>query len=242
MGGTQEWLIRTVRVVLSSLLQDQAQELDDETLWTLFTEAENVVNSRPLMIGKYQIQIRMKQSLRTTSLHLKPALYYHLLATSGVQIYTQESGGTEYITCQISFGVDGKESIACRNKNVRNGTKSVLTVKLVMSSWSVTRLALETSGHSPTSRRIYPAMMVWFVKSVCLLLNALQGPSTTSFHDSSPKRRRKCKPLWPEYDLVGEPKLIPLNFLEQLRLFMLIRCNFINSYNVWGSHVTPSQL
>lgn len=90
MGGAQEWLIRTVRVVLSSLLQDQAQELDDETLQTLFTEAENVVNSRPLMIGNYQIQMRINQSLRTTSLHLKPGLYYHLLETSRVQICTQE--------------------------------------------------------------------------------------------------------------------------------------------------------
>ena len=71
-------------------MQDQAQELDDETLQTLFTEAENVVNSRPLMIGNYQIQMRMNQSLRTTSLHLKPRLYYHLLETSRVQICTQE--------------------------------------------------------------------------------------------------------------------------------------------------------
>lgn len=55
MDGIQERLIRTVRAVLSSLLQDQAQELDDETLRTLFTEAENVVNSRPLTIGNYQI-------------------------------------------------------------------------------------------------------------------------------------------------------------------------------------------
>lgn len=124
-----------------------------ETLRTLFTEAENLVSSRPLTIGNYQIQIRMNQSLRTASLHLKPKLYYHLLATSRVQIYTQESGSTEYITCQISFGVDGKESIACWN--VRNGTKPVLTVKLVMSFWSVERLALDTSGHSQTSQRIY---------------------------------------------------------------------------------------
>lgn len=59
--------------------------------------------------------MRMNQSLRTTSLHLKPKLYYHFLATSRRQIYTQENGRTEYITCQISFGVDGRESIACWN-------------------------------------------------------------------------------------------------------------------------------
>ena len=50
MGGIWERLIRTVHAVLSSLLQDHTQQLDDEALQTLFTEAENVVNSRPLTI------------------------------------------------------------------------------------------------------------------------------------------------------------------------------------------------
>ena len=188
MGGKQEWLICTVRAVLSSLLQDQAQKLDDETLRTLFTEAKNVVNNRPLMICNYQIG--MNQSLRTTRLHLKPKLYYHLLATFHVQIYSQESDGTKYITFQISFSVNGKESIACCNKNVRNETKPVLTVKLVMSSWSVTKLALETSGHLQTLRMIYVAMMVCFVKFVCLLLGAVKGPSTSlSWFIDQPKKK-----------------------------------------------------
>ena len=38
MGGTWERLIRTVRSVLSGLLEDHAQQLDDESLPTLFTE------------------------------------------------------------------------------------------------------------------------------------------------------------------------------------------------------------
>ena len=50
MGGIWERLIRTVRSVLSGLLDDHAQQLDDEALRTLFTEAENIVNSRPLTI------------------------------------------------------------------------------------------------------------------------------------------------------------------------------------------------
>ena len=50
MGGIWERLIRTVRSVLSGLLEDHAQQLDDESLRTLFTEAENIVNSRPLTI------------------------------------------------------------------------------------------------------------------------------------------------------------------------------------------------
>ena len=50
MGGNWERLIRTVRSVLSGFLEDHAQQLDDEALRTLFTEAENIVNSRPLTI------------------------------------------------------------------------------------------------------------------------------------------------------------------------------------------------
>ena len=48
MGGAWERQIRTVRSALSSLLQDVGQQLDDELLRTLMTEAEAVVNSRPL--------------------------------------------------------------------------------------------------------------------------------------------------------------------------------------------------
>lgn len=48
MGGVWERMIRTVRSSLSGLLEDQSTQLDDEGLRTLFTEAENLVNSRPL--------------------------------------------------------------------------------------------------------------------------------------------------------------------------------------------------
>ena len=50
MGGIWERLIRTVRSVLAGLLQELGTQLDDESLLTLFTEAENVINSRPLVV------------------------------------------------------------------------------------------------------------------------------------------------------------------------------------------------
>ena len=46
MGGVWERQIRTVRNVLSSLLQHNAEQLDDEFLRTLMCEAEAIVNSR----------------------------------------------------------------------------------------------------------------------------------------------------------------------------------------------------
>lgn len=51
MGGIWERLIRTIRAVLSGLLEDHAQDLVDEALRTVFTEAENIMNSRPLTVN-----------------------------------------------------------------------------------------------------------------------------------------------------------------------------------------------
>ena len=51
MGGAWKRLIRTVRSVLSALLLDHGKQLDDESLRTLMTETEYVVNSRPLTVS-----------------------------------------------------------------------------------------------------------------------------------------------------------------------------------------------
>ena len=51
MGGVWERQIRSVRNVLSSLLQDNGRQLDDESLRTLMCEAEAIVNSRPLTVN-----------------------------------------------------------------------------------------------------------------------------------------------------------------------------------------------
>lgn len=48
MGGCWERLIRTTRGVLSSLLREFGERLNQESLITLLCEAENIINSRPL--------------------------------------------------------------------------------------------------------------------------------------------------------------------------------------------------
>ncbi len=48
MGGAWERQIRTVRSILSSLIRDYGHALNDESLRTLMTEVECMVNSRPL--------------------------------------------------------------------------------------------------------------------------------------------------------------------------------------------------
>lgn len=52
MGGVWERQIRSVRSVLSSLLQSSGTQLDDESLRTLMCEAEAIVNSRPLTVDQ----------------------------------------------------------------------------------------------------------------------------------------------------------------------------------------------
>jgi len=52
MGRVWERQIRSVRSVLSSLLQDNGKQLDDESLRTLMCEAEAIVNSRPLTVNQ----------------------------------------------------------------------------------------------------------------------------------------------------------------------------------------------
>ena len=50
MGGVWERQIRTVKSVLSSLLKSCPRKLDEESLRTFLTEAEAIVNSRPLTL------------------------------------------------------------------------------------------------------------------------------------------------------------------------------------------------
>ena len=88
IGGIWERLICTVRSVLSALLEDHAQQLDDESLRTPFTEAKNIVNSRPLTIenlsdpeapepvtAKHLLTLKGKVVLPTTGNFSQPDLY-----------------------------------------------------------------------------------------------------------------------------------------------------------------------
>ena len=50
MGGAWERQIRTVREILTSMVKASHKALDEETLRTFLTEAEGIVNSRPLTI------------------------------------------------------------------------------------------------------------------------------------------------------------------------------------------------
>ena len=48
MGGVWERQIRSARAILGSLLKTHGECLDDESLLTVMTEVEGILNSRPL--------------------------------------------------------------------------------------------------------------------------------------------------------------------------------------------------
>lgn len=50
MGGIWEGQIRTVRSVLSAILERNGAQLDDESLRTYLSECEAIINSRPLTV------------------------------------------------------------------------------------------------------------------------------------------------------------------------------------------------
>ena len=50
MGGVWEYQIKSARVILSALLKQHGTSLNDESLITLLTEVESIVNSRPLTV------------------------------------------------------------------------------------------------------------------------------------------------------------------------------------------------
>ena len=50
MGGVWERQIRSARAILTSLLKTHSQSLNDESLHTLLTETEAIINSRPLTV------------------------------------------------------------------------------------------------------------------------------------------------------------------------------------------------
>ena len=47
MGGSLEWMIRSVRRILATMTNSQS--ISDETLRTFMTEVESIINSRPLV-------------------------------------------------------------------------------------------------------------------------------------------------------------------------------------------------
>ena len=150
MGGMWERLIRTVRSVLSGLLEDHAQQLDDESLRTLFTEAENIVNSRPLTIDNLSDPDAPKP---ITPNHLLTLESKVVLPPPGNFSRTRSLLETKMAKNSIPvrpvLAPLATRILLAHSINVKNGMMSVLTAKSVILSLFATSPALGTSGHLP---------------------------------------------------------------------------------------------
>ena len=89
MGGIWEHQIRSARAILNSLLQKNGHSLDKESLKTLMTETEAIVNAQPLTVetindGQSPIPIspnnilkmKTKSVMPPPGVFQKPDLYY----------------------------------------------------------------------------------------------------------------------------------------------------------------------
>ncbi len=132
MGGVWERLIRTIRTILSTLMREHGQALDDESLRTLLIEVECIVNSRPLTFPSSDAQ------------DLHPLTPNHILTMKSKvvlpppgnfqreDVYLKKDGEGSNIWL-ICFGPGGKGSTSKRFKLELNGQHVNPTCKSVTS-------------------------------------------------------------------------------------------------------------
>ena len=108
-GGVWERIIRSTRKILFSLMKEQVCKADDETLTTLFCEAENILNSRSLTVTSND---------PNDLLHLTPNMLINpkgmTLESPGVfkgLIHMQDVVGNMFSIQSIYSGHDGRKNI-----------------------------------------------------------------------------------------------------------------------------------
>lgn len=135
MGGVWERQIRSVRNVLSSLLQTNGSQLNNEVLQTFICEAEAIVNSRPLTIDSLNDPTSLNPLTPNHLLTMKTKV---LLPPPGVfqapDKYCRKRWRRVQHLANEVFGSDGKKSTCLTCNKGRNGTSPDETRVLVTSS------------------------------------------------------------------------------------------------------------
>ena len=115
MDGVWERQIRSARAILLSLLKTHGKSLDEESLLTLLTEIEGILNSRPLTTETV--------SDRTSDIPLSPS---NILAMKSKVVMPPPGNvvirdSIVFNTSQMSFGHAGEKSFFNLYKHVTNG-------------------------------------------------------------------------------------------------------------------------
>ena len=119
MGGIWEHQIRSARAILNSLLETHGHSLDEESLQTLMTETEAIINSRPLTVET----INDGQSPMPISPNNILTMKTKVVVFSRNPICIAEVGGEEFNISVMSFGVGGERNLSRPCRNVRSGSK-----------------------------------------------------------------------------------------------------------------------
>ncbi|XP_057290844.1 uncharacterized protein LOC130613498 [Hydractinia symbiolongicarpus] len=111
MGGVWERQIRSVRSILTALLKTHAVSLNEESLITLMTEAEAIVNSRPLTVETLNDVNSMQPLSPSQLLTMKSKVIMPPLDHSHDLIYIVANSGEESNTWRTNFGTDGEKNL-----------------------------------------------------------------------------------------------------------------------------------
>ena len=121
MGGIWERQIRTTRSVLSSILQEHGKQLDDEALRTLMTEAESIINCRPLTVENLTDPPASEPLTPNHLLTLKTQIVLPPPGKFNPWTYILTRNGTESTTLPTNSGCAGKGNTVPYFKAARKG-------------------------------------------------------------------------------------------------------------------------
>ena len=132
MGGVWEKQIRSCRTVLSFLTRTHSMSLDEESLSTLSTEVEAIVNSRPTVVETItdvnsEVAISPSHILTMKSKVVMPP---PVCLVS--QICIAEGDGEASSTSVINFGVGGEKKLLWTSQERNGGNHKETSVLVIL--------------------------------------------------------------------------------------------------------------
>ena len=147
LSESWEWQIRSARAILGSLLKTHGESLDDESLLTVMTEVEGILNSRPLTTEVLNDPISLQPLLPVNILTMKSKVVSsEPREFSKPDIYIAENVGDGSNTLPMSFGLARRKSTCSLCKNAKTGKAKEETSKLGILLLYIKTMFQETTG------------------------------------------------------------------------------------------------
>ena len=150
MGGVWERQIKSARVVLSALLKQHGTSLNDESLITLLTEVESIVNSKPLTvetlsdIGSEAPLIPMNLLTTKSSVAIPPPGYFKQSDLYSRQCWRRIQHIAEEFWCQwrneFSSTLQSRAKWQKIKRNFKIGDIVLLKSNTIRNQWPMTTI------------------------------------------------------------------------------------------------------